>query len=71
MKDNTVSISYISINFDKKINKKNHYSFFLRNQTQRTRNILKTFHVFINGGFKLFVILLVIIADNLKRELLI
>ena len=56
----------------KKTEKKNHNSLFLRDQTQSTRNILKTlFHVFINGGFKLFFILSFIIAENLKGELLI
>ena len=67
MKNNSVSIWYISINFDKKLTG---YSPFLRNQTQRTRNILKTLNVFINGGFRLFAILPVIIVDDIKRSYL-
>ena len=45
-------------------------SHFVRDQMQRTRNILKALHVCNNGCFKLLVILLFIIADNLKGELL-
>ena len=52
--------------------KKSHNSLFLRDETQSTRNILKTIlHIFINGGFKLFFIFSFIIAENLKGELLI
>ena len=44
IKDNTASIRYISINFDRRFNrKKGHNSLFLREQTQKTRNILKHF----------------------------
>ena len=70
IKNNTVFIQYVSINFDWKFTKKGRNSLFLRDQTQRKRNILKASHVCINGGFKLLVILLFIIADDLKRELL-
>ena len=34
------------------------------------RNMLKALHVYINGGFKLFIVLLFIIADNLEKKLL-
>ena len=63
----------LSLNFSPwKKTKKSHNSLFLRDQTQSTRNILKTLlHIFINGGFKLFFILSFIIAENLKGELLI
>ena len=36
----------------------------------RMRNMLKALHVYINGGFKLFIVLLFIIADNLEKKLL-
>ena len=63
----------MSLNFSPwKNRKKSNNSLSLRDQTQSTRNILKIFlHIFINGGFKLFVILSFIIADDLKGELLI
>ena len=68
--DNTVSI--VSINCGRKCNrKKKHNSlYFLRDQTQRSRNILKALHGCSNSGFKLLVILPFIIANNLKGELL-
>ena len=70
IKNNTVSIRYISINFDKRINRKRSpNSLLLRDNTQRTRNILKVHHVCINGGFKLLVILPYIIVDDLNGEL--
>ena len=68
IKDNRISIRYISINFDRKFNKKSHSS--LSEQTQRTRNILKSLHVYINSSFKLLVILPFVVANNLKGELL-
>ena len=69
--NNTVSIRYVSINFDRKFNRKeNHNSLFLRDQTQRTRNMLKALHGCSNSGFKLSVILPFIIADDLKGGLL-
>ena len=67
----TVPIRYISINFDRKFNRKgSHNSLFLTDQTQRIRNILKVLHVCINGDFKLLVILHFIIDDDVKGELL-
>ena len=71
IKGNTESIRYISINFVKRFSrKKNHNLLFLRDQTQKTKNILKVLHICINGGFKLLVILPFIIANDLKGELL-
>ena len=71
VKDMAVSIQYISINFDIKFHrKKKHNSLFLRDQTQRTRTILKALYVCINSGFKPFVILPFLNADDLKEELL-
>ena len=70
IKDNTISIRYVSTNFDRKFIRNKSYSLFLRDQTLRTRNILKALNVCINGGFKLLVILSFIIADDLKEELL-
>ena len=52
------------------LTEKSHNSLFLRDQTQTTRNISKTLHVYISGGFKLLLILSFIIASNLKGELL-
>ena len=43
IKDSTVSIRYISINFHRNLTEKSHNSVFLRDQTQRTRNILTIF----------------------------
>ena len=49
IKDDTVSIRYIPINFDRKFNRKKcHNSLFFRNQTQRTKDMLKTLCVCIN-----------------------
>ena len=71
IKNNTVSIRYVSINFYRKFDrKKNLNSLFLKDQTQRTRNMLKALHGCINGGFQLSVILPFMIADNLKGGLL-
>ena len=52
------------------LTEKCHNSLFLRDQTQITREVSNTFHVCINGGFKLLLLLLFIICDNLKGELL-
>ena len=71
IKDNTVSLRYISINFDRKFNrKKSHDLLFHRDQTRKTRNTLTAPHVCFNSGFKLLVILPFIIADNFKGKLL-
>ena len=49
IKDNTVSTWYVSLNFDRKFNrKKSHNSLFFRYKTQRTRNVLKALQACIN-----------------------
>ena len=64
IKENTVSIRYLSVNFDQK---KNHNSHFLMDQTKKGENAIQ---VGINGGSKLLVILPFIIAFDLKGGLL-
>ena len=69
IKDNTVTFRYIFINFDRKFNRKKPIIyFFLGTKRREPRNILKALHVSINSFFKLLVILLIIIADDLKGE---
>ena len=49
IKHNTVSIQYISINFDRTFNsKKSHNSLFLRDTTLRARKVLKELPPYIN-----------------------
>ena len=63
IKENTVSIRYLSVNFDQK----NHNSHLLIDQTKKGENVI---HIGINGGSKLLVILPFIIAVDLKGGLL-
>ena len=82
-KDNAVSIRYISINFDRKFNqkkkkkRKNHNSLFLRDQMQRTGNMLEALQFCFNScsgnifGFdfcveQVVIFLFVIIDSSLK-----
>ena len=71
IKHNTVSIQYISINFDRTFNsKKSHNSLFLSDTKLRARKVLKELLPYINDGFKLFVILPFIIVYDSNLGLL-